>query len=120
MSLGPIAHEWSQDSDLGLQIYLTSMLWLFPRNPTPPTGGENVCAPGNWYAALTHLLQKKPCILLLLPLRATDFVTIHELSNKIFVIISEVTEVAPVHRHLEGLRTAMTAGRGSKFHLHLL
>lgn len=40
MSLGPIAHEWSQDSDLGLQIYLTSMLWLFPQNPTPPTGGK--------------------------------------------------------------------------------
>lgn len=88
--------------------------------PNSSHGGENVCAPGNWYAALTHLLQKKPCILLLLPLRATDFVTIHELSNKIFVIISEVTEVAPVHRHLEGFRTAMTAGRGSKFRLHLL
>lgn len=105
---------------MGLQISLTSVPWLSPRNPTPPTGEKNVCAPGNRYVALTHCLPGQPGRLPLPPLCATGLITVRELANQIFAIISEVTEVAPVHGHLEGLRTAVTTGPGSKPRLYPL
>ena len=55
MSPDAVAQEWSQDSDLGLQIYLTSTLQLFPPNPIPPMGG-NVYAPGGRDAVPPRLL----------------------------------------------------------------
>ena len=54
------------------------------------------------------------------PLCALDLVTIHAVSNNIFVIIPEVTEMAPVRRHLEGLRAAMTTGTSSRLSRYLL
>lgn len=59
------------------------------------------------------------------PLCALDLVTIHAVSNNTFVIISEVTEMAPVLRlgkgsALEGLRAAMTTGTASRLSRYLL
>lgn len=119
MSPGPRAHEWSQDLDSGLQICLTSTIQLFPGNPIPPRGG-GVWAPGDGAQSSLVFYWRSLAAISQPPLCSSDLVTIPALSNNIFVIISEVTETAPAHHHLEGLRAAMTLDTASGLSWHLL
>lgn len=119
MSLGPGAHEWSQDLDSGLQICLTCTLQLFPGNPIPPREGD-VWAPGDGAQSSLVFYWRSLAAIGQPPLCSSDLVTIPVLSNNMFIIISEVTETAPAHRYLEGLRDAMTLGTALGLSRHLL
>ena len=90
MSLGPGAHEWSQDLDSGLQICLTCTLQLFPGNPIPPREGD-VWAPGDGAQSSLVFYWRSLAAIGQPPLCSSDLVTIPVLSNNMFIIISEVT-----------------------------